>query len=56
MIPTRFGMANIKKTVPSFVVKQSDVRSLEKPSRFQKNIKVKVEVSALNSHAENLPL
>lgn len=56
MIYTKFGAVSIKREIPSFVAKQKETRNDSEPSRFQRNIKVKVEVSKYNSDAGKLPL
>lgn len=56
MIPTKFGMANIKKTAPTFIVKQSDVKSANTPSSFQKRYKIIFIVSELNSKQNGVPI
>lgn len=56
MIYTKHGMANIKKEVPGRFIKQSEPRNNNEPSRFQRNITVKIEVSKYNSDAGKLSL
>ena len=56
MIYTKFGMANIKREIPNFIAKQKETRDDGEPSRFQRNIKVKVEISKYNTDAGKLSL
>lgn len=55
MTDPKAGMANIKKkkSVPNYSLYGA---SKDQPSRFQRNIDVKVEVSDYNSKAGKLPL
>lgn len=56
MIYTKYGMASIKKEVPGHFVKTNLSKYDNEPSRFQRNITVKIEVSKYNSNAGKLSL
>jgi hypothetical protein len=56
MLYTKHGAVSIKKEIPCFVVREKDTLIDREPSRFQRNIKVKVEVPKYNLEAGKLPL
>ena len=56
MLYTKHGAVSIKREVPSFVIREKDTLIDREPSRFQRNIKVKVEIPKYNLDAGKLPL
>ena len=56
MLYTKHGAVSIKREIPGYVVRWRETLKDREPSRFQRNIKVKVEIPKYNMDAGKLPL